>query len=100
MKELHTNIWKADQSLMGAMYTLKAGRRYETAITRNAYDFQSHATVKLWDGNKWNLVYKEPIEDLPIADHKYVAQEGTWEADMKKSLIWMLNTALIILEGG
>lgn len=99
MQILHTNCWERNQSLCGATYALKGGRRYKAGIRRNAHDDQSSAKVSIWDGDKWNLVVTAPIADLAIYKYSYVAQPGTWETTMKASLLAMLDLAFTILEG-
>jgi hypothetical protein len=41
-------------------------------IRNNAYDFQSHAKISRWDGDKWYFVTSKPIEDCSCEAAVYV----------------------------
>jgi hypothetical protein len=46
---------------------VKANKNFRVEIRVDAYDFQSYARVKAWDGSKWEFVHSIPFEHCQIS---------------------------------
>jgi len=87
MKTIDTRFYNQDQSWwFERIVKLDDGQKLKVVIRRNAYDFQSSAVCKRWDGNKWHLVNSMPIKDCACKPVSYVDKspnKALFEKDAK-----------------
>lgn len=71
------------------------GKKIHFLIRKNAYEFQSGAAAKLWDGQKWNIVFHIPGEKLKMS-RSYVEKNVT-ETDFAADRTELLRVTKAIL---
>ena len=89
--------WRGDQSLHAVVHCTAAGdgkppKRLRVTIKRDAYDFQSRATVEMWASEGWVLAYRRhAIDTLPIYESVYVTRDDReWVQRMQLSSVALL----------
>lgn len=99
MKTLHKDITqdKGRQSLMGTYIVQDDDHKLKATIKRNAYDFQSYATVDRWNGEEWKRVVSFDILKLEIAHYSYLTNDPYWKTEMAACLNYMIADTQAIL---
>lgn len=77
---IRENTYNESQSWHYELIIGKYSKRLWLQIRRNAYDFQSYAKISLWSGERWQLVYNEPIEYCECSKVSYIDKKVTRDA--------------------
>ena len=73
MKPIQEEFYCQDQSWNYLeVFQDDSGQRFRIEIRRNAYDNQSYARIKRWDGSQWQFVTSVPLATCTCKDVSYV----------------------------
>lgn len=96
VKTIVKSVHNADQSWYYTETLTKGGLKLRIEVRKNAYPFQSHGKIDLWDGMKWNNIHRIPGELLTIK-RSYVEKNVT-ELDFAADRKELLRVATAVLE--
>lgn len=74
MENISCKTWNSDQSWHHESVFKDKKHTLRITIKRNAYDNQSYANVKRWNGEKWHEVCHRPIEYCVCRQISYVTR--------------------------
>ena len=99
-REMTNKTWNGSQSWRNERLYDIDGTSYKTQIRRNAYDFQSNATISRFDGGKWQPVASIAFPLWP-ADVKALsyAWPGVESAAFDKLTRALLDEAIMVTRG-
>ena len=76
------------------------GRKFKVDIKSDGFDFQSHARIKLWDGDKWNLVDSIHFSNMKTPHQLRFHPQRATASDFSDDIKSLHNVAMRIVEGG
>jgi hypothetical protein len=80
-------VWRARHSLVGRAVDSGHAPPLRARVVRDAYDFQSYASVEVWsDHGGWMQLDRLPIDRISVVAHSPAAHDGRWEDSMRSDL--------------
>jgi hypothetical protein len=95
-KLISMRTWKSDQSWNFQTIINFDGCKLKVEIRRNAYDNQSFARVKRWDGDQWNIVCSRPITECRCQSISYVSKNIT-DVNFLKDADSLVDEAMAVI---